>query len=84
MWRSSSRTGTFASPPSGRRKTEHKNKDSYRSEFTYGSFTRTVKLPPGGTEADVTATYKDGVLEIRIPVAEPVTSGPSKIEVTRG
>lgn len=65
-------------------KSEHKNKNSYHSEFTYGSFTRTVKLPPGATEADVKATYKDGVLEIRIPVAEPVTSGPSKIEVTRG
>ncbi len=65
-------------------KTEHKDKDSYRSEFSYGSFTRTVELPPGATEADVTATYKDGVLEIRVPVAEPVTAAPSKIQVTRG
>ncbi len=65
-------------------KTEHKDKDSYRSEFRYGSFTRTVKLPPGATEADVKAIYKDGVLEIRVPVAEPVTAAPAKIEITRG
>jgi len=65
-------------------KTEHKDKDSYRSEFRYGSFTRTVKLPPGATEADVAATYKDGVLEIRVPVAEQVTAAPTKIEITRG
>lgn len=65
-------------------KTEHKGKDSYRSEFRYGSFTRTVKLPPGATEADVKATYTDGVLEIRVPVAEPVTAAPAKIQITRG
>ncbi len=65
-------------------KTEHKEKDSYRSEFQYGSFTRTVKLPPGATEADVSASYKDGVLEIRVPVAEAVAAAPTKVEITRG
>ena len=65
-------------------KTEHQGKDSYRSEFQYGSFTRTVKLPPGATEADVSASYKDGVLEIRVPVAEAVAAAPTKVEITRG
>ena len=65
-------------------KTEHKEKDSYRSEFQYGSFTRTLTLPAGTTEADVAATYKDGVLEIRVPVAEPVESAPTKVQITRG
>lgn len=65
-------------------KTEQKEKDSYRSEFRYGSFTRTVALPAGTTEADVSATYKDGMLEIRVPVREPVESAPAKIQVTRG
>ena len=65
-------------------KSEHKEKDSYRSEFWYGSFTRSVKLPPGATEADVTASYVDGVLEVRVPVAEPLTQAPTKIAVTRG
>ena len=33
----------------------------------YGSLSRSLPLPRSGTEADITATYKDGVLEIRIP-----------------
>lgn len=65
-------------------KSEHKDKDSYRSEFRYGSFSRSVKLPAGATADDVTATYTDGVLEIRVPVAEPVKPEPAKIQVTRG
>lgn len=64
-------------------KSEHKDKDSYRSEFQYGSFLRTVTLPPGATEADVTATYADGVLEIRVPIAEAVAPAPTKIPITR-
>ena len=46
-------------------------KDGYRSEFRYGSFSRTVMLPPGAGPDDVTATYDDGVLEVRIPMATP-------------
>ena len=65
-------------------KSEHKDKDSYRSEFQYGSFYRSVKLPPGASPDDVTATYKDGVLEVRVPVAEVAAPEPSKIPITRG
>jgi HSP20 family protein len=53
-------------------KTEHKGKDGYRSEFRYGSFSRSVGLPPGTRAEDITATYKDGVLEVRAPA--PVTT----------
>jgi len=45
-----------------------KDKDGYRSEFSYGSFTRSVRLPAGATEADVSASYRDGILEIRFPI----------------
>ncbi len=64
-------------------KTEHKEKDSYRSEFTYGSFTRSIRLPAGATEADVKATYTDGVLEVRVPIGQPVTPAPIKVPITR-
>lgn len=40
----------------------------WRSEFHYGSFERTMPLPSGATDDDVTATYTDGILEIRVPV----------------
>jgi HSP20 family protein len=48
-------------------KSEKKAKSFYRSEFRYGAFARTVPLPAGATVDDVKATYKDGVLEIRVP-----------------
>ena len=49
------------------------------SEFHYGSFSRVVSLPAGADEADVKATYHDGILEVRIPVDHgkaAATSGP--------
>ena len=48
-------------------RTEHKEKDAYRSEFRYGTFVRSVVLPRGVDEDDIKASYKDGILEIRIP-----------------
>ncbi|WP_250291411.1 Hsp20/alpha crystallin family protein, partial [Frankia sp. CiP1_Cm_nod1] len=41
----------------------------YRSEFRYGSLTRSVTLPPGVKKEEVAATYHNGILEVRIPVA---------------
>lgn len=52
------------------RRKEERTEDErgYRSEFSYGSFARSVPLPAGATEADVKASYNDGILEVRIPV----------------
>jgi HSP20 family protein len=63
-------------------KSEQKSKNGYRSEFRYGSFTRTIALPPGAREEDVTASYKDGVLEVRAPAPEQApASGKRKIQI---
>jgi len=43
-----------------------------RSEFRYGSFSRSIALPPGVTEDEVAAEYRDGILEVRIPVTTTV------------
>ena len=51
-----------------RQESKTEEKGGYRSEFTYGSFARTLPLPVGATDKDVKATYKDGILEVRIPV----------------
>jgi len=40
-------------------------------ELRYGSFARTLPLPEGADESDVTASYKDGILEVRVPAATP-------------
>ncbi len=57
---------------------------SYHSEFRYGSMLRRIALPDGATEADVRATYKDGILEVRTPLPETTTSpSPTKVTITR-
>jgi HSP20 family protein len=54
----------------GERREETKEKN--RREFHYGSFRRTVSLPKG-TDADkITASYNDGVLEVRVPTTTEV------------
>jgi len=50
---------------------ENLDKGGYRSEFRYGSFVRQVRLPPGTSAEVVSAAYKDGVLEIRMPRPSP-------------
>ncbi len=50
---------------SGERHEEQKDKN--RHEFHYGSFTRSIPLPRGVKTEEITATYVDGVLEVRVP-----------------
>lgn len=47
--------------------------ESGRSEFSYGSFSRTVTLPNGAKEDDVDADYAKGILTVSIGIetAEP-------------
>jgi Hsp20/alpha crystallin family len=51
-----------------RQEEELEDKDMHRSELRDGVFTRTLPLPAGVGEQDVDASYKAGILEIRIPV----------------
>ena len=54
---------------SGEKKNEEKveRKDYLRLESSYGTFNRTLHLPDGCITDKVTATFKDGVLEVRVP-----------------
>lgn len=63
-------------------KTESEEENGYRSEFRYGSFARSVGLPDGASEDDISASYEDGILEVRIPV-EAGASAAKRIAVTR-
>ncbi len=58
------------------------DKKGFRSEFRYGSFSRSVALPVGATEDDVTATYADGILEVRVPI-DTAEATAKKIPVAR-
>ena len=52
-----------------RKESQTESRHHYRSEFHYGSFVRTVQLPAGTAEHDIKAAYKDGLLEVRIPMS---------------
>ena len=43
-------------------------KGGYRSEFRYGNFSRSLTLPAGADVDAVKASYRDGVLEVRVHV----------------
>jgi HSP20 family protein len=51
----------------------------YRFERRFGSFTRTIGVPQGVTEQDVTAEYRNGVLEVH--VRKPEQPKPRKIQI---
>jgi HSP20 family protein len=67
-----------------REHSEEERPDGFRTEFRYGRMSRDVRLPEGASEADVTATYKDGILEVRLPAPQeaPVAAS-TRIPVTR-
>lgn len=48
------------------------NEQDARSEFRYGTFHRTIALPPGTKEESISAKYTDGILEITMTIGEPV------------
>lgn len=57
-------------------------KDYYRHELRYGTFARELAIPEGASEDDVQAVYKDGMLEVRVPVTDPVPpASPRKVVV---
>jgi HSP20 family protein len=51
----------------------------YRFERRFGAFTRTIGLPQGVTDESVSASYRNGVLEVHI--AKPEQPKPRKIQV---
>jgi HSP20 family protein len=57
---------------SGERKQEkeEKGRKFHRVERSYGSFMRSFTLPENVDESKLTAEYKDGLLNVRLPKAE--------------
>ena len=67
---------------SGEKKREKKveKKDYHRIESSYGSFTRSFRLPENVNGDKAKASFKDGMLNIRIPKTEEAKQ--KKIPVT--
>jgi HSP20 family protein len=59
----------------------NKAESKHRSEFRYGSFTRTLALPAAADEDAVTADYEHGVLTVTIPIVPDKKEAVKKVEV---
>ena len=66
---------------SGEKKKEEKieKKDYYRMERSYGSFTRSLRLPAEVQTEKASAKFQEGVLEIRIPKTEEAKKKEKKV-----
>jgi HSP20 family protein len=58
-----------------------KDDNYHHVERAYGKFERSVQLPMAVQAARVKATYRDGVLEVRLPKAEEVKPKEIKIDI---
>jgi HSP20 family protein len=66
-----------------REETKTEKPHYFRQELRYGAFVRNITLPAGCSEEDIAADYADGILTIRLPLAEEKAAA-TKIPVTRG
>jgi HSP20 family protein len=62
---------------------EEKDKNYYRVERSYGSFQRVLSLPEDAAKDDIQATFKNGVLTIKIPRRAMPKANVKPIEVKK-
>jgi len=62
-----------------RREKDYVEDRAYRAERIFGSFVRTFRLPRTVDSSRISASYRNGVLELQIPKAEEAK--PKRIEI---
>ena len=62
---------------------EDKQEGYYRSERSYGSFSRSIALPDGVNEDQIRARFDNGVLEVTVPMATQRQRG-RRVEIQSG
>lgn len=69
----------------GEKKTsrEEKGETWFFSERQYGAFSRSFRLPPDASEAEISADLKDGVLSLAIPRKTPEAQAGRRVNITR-
>jgi HSP20 family molecular chaperone IbpA len=58
-----------------------KTESAHRSEFRYGSLSRSLALPGNADEDAVTASYRDGMLTIRVGLKTEKKELAKKVEI---
>ena len=56
------------------------NSTSHRVERSYGSVSRSIRLPPNADQSAISASFENGVLTVTVPKAAP-SAGGNKIAV---
>jgi HSP20 family protein len=71
---------------SGERREEHEEEHEgyWRSEREYGKFYRSIPLPEGAIGETAQASFRDGVLEIRMQAPPAEATRGRRIEITEG
>lgn len=71
---------------SGERRQERRDEDEgfVRTEVLYGTFYRAIPLPEGADEDNIAAAFRNGVLEVTVPVAERDASRRVQVRDTEG
>jgi HSP20 family protein len=67
-----------------REETERKDKNRHVSERRYGSFQRSLRLPPHADAGRVEATCANGILRITLPRSETARAREQRIEIRGG
>lgn len=58
-------------------------RDYIHRELRYGAFERDLALPKGVSEKEIKASYRDGIVEIRIPFPKETAEAATKISVAK-
>lgn len=66
-----------------RYKKEAQDKGYFRSEFRYGKFERTIKLPVPIDNNNIDASFKDGILTLTLPKAEEARNRVVKVSLNK-
>lgn len=53
---------------------EDKGRNFLRQEISYGRIERSIPLPPGTTGEGIQASYRNGILEIAVPIPKELAS----------
>ncbi|MBI4832053.1 MAG: Hsp20/alpha crystallin family protein [Candidatus Lindowbacteria bacterium] len=73
--------GTLTIKGEKKKEEEKKEQSYYRLERSYGAFSRSVTLPTVVDAGKVTASFKNGVLEIELPKKEEAKPKQIKVKV---
>lgn len=64
-----------------KQESEEKREGYYHSERSYGHFCRTIALPEGAKTDEAKAAFKDGVLEVTVPVPKVEAPTPRQLSI---